>query len=177
MAAPILIVLGSPNDEQGRLHSVALERCEAALRFHHEHPQWRLLLTGGYGPHFNTTNKPHAHYLHRWLLEHGAAPGAFLAFAESRNTLEDASLAKPIVLAAGATRIRVLTSDYHLARARFVFEREFAGSGVHLEFIGVVTDESRCTLDLAPLREHETAALARLRGTAGDRRGHRRPSC
>lgn len=163
MPAGLLIVLGSPNDDHGQLHSVAIERCEAALRLHRDNAESEFLLTGGFGAHFNTTNKPHAHYLKAWLLEHGAEPGAFLPFAESRNTLEDASMAKPIALASGARLAVVITSDYHLDRARFIFQREFAGSGIQLVFLGTKTDESVCKLDLAALRKHEGEALARLR--------------
>ncbi|MBE2215886.1 MAG: YdcF family protein [Opitutaceae bacterium] len=163
MPADLIIVLGSPNDDQGRLHSVAIERCEAALRLHRDNAESELLLTGGFGAHFNTTDKPHAHYLREWLLAHGVVPDAVLPFAESRNTLEDASLSKPIALASGARLAVVVTSDYHLDRARFVFEREYAGSGVRLLFLGTRTDESVCKLDLAALRKHEGEALVRLR--------------
>jgi uncharacterized SAM-binding protein YcdF (DUF218 family) len=162
----VIIVLGSPNDSQGNLYSVGLERCEGAWQFYCTHPHWKLLLTGGFGAHFNTTDRPHAVYLQRRLQELGVPEEAFLPWAESRNTLEDASLAKPIVLATGAHRAAVVTSDYHLDRARFVFEREFAGTGVALEFIGTETDESRCRLDLAALKQHEREALARLKASS-----------
>jgi uncharacterized SAM-binding protein YcdF (DUF218 family) len=166
-AAGVIIVLGSPNDEQGNLHGAGLERCACARQLHTENPDWKLLLTGGFGAHFNTTGRPHAFYLRRWLCEHGVPATAFLPFAESRNTLEDAALARPIVLAAGARDVTVVTSDYHLERARFIFEREFAGTGVALQFVAAVTDESRCRLDLAALRNHEREALVRLRQGAG----------
>jgi uncharacterized SAM-binding protein YcdF (DUF218 family) len=57
----------------------------------------------------------------------------------------------------------VVTSDYHLDRARFVFAREFAGTDVTLAFIGVATDEARCELDLPALKKHEREALQRLK--------------
>jgi uncharacterized SAM-binding protein YcdF (DUF218 family) len=167
MIPGVIIVLGSPNDEQGNLHSVGVERCELALRLGTENPDWKLLLTGGFGAHFNTTSQPHASYLQRWLQEQGVPVTAFLPFAESRNTIEDAALARPIALAAGAQGAMVVTSDYHLDRARFVFEREFAHTGVALQFVATVTDESRCRLDLAALRKHEREALTRLRQAAG----------
>jgi uncharacterized SAM-binding protein YcdF (DUF218 family) len=167
MTEGVIIVLGSPNDEQGNLHSIAVERCECALRLSTENPDWELLLTGGFGAHFNTTGQPHVFYLQRWLRERGVPVTAFLPFAESRNTIEDAGLARPIVLATGARNALVVTSDYHLDRARFVFEREFTHTGVALQFVGTVTDESRCRLDLAALRKHEREALTRLRQSGG----------
>lgn len=159
----VIIVLGSPNDEQGNLHSLAVERARRALRLHRDNPDWPLLLTGGFGAHFNTTDQPHAAYVRRWLEAHGVPPAAFLPFAESLNTLEDAALAKPVLLATGARFAVVVTSDFHADRARFVFAREFAGTGVTLCFVATETDEAACRLDLAALRRHEVAALARLR--------------
>jgi uncharacterized SAM-binding protein YcdF (DUF218 family) len=171
----VIIVLGSPNDAQGNLYSVGLERCERAWQFYCTHPDWKLLLTGGFGAHFNPTDWPHAVYVQHHLRKLGVPEEAFLPWAESRNTLEDAWLSKPIVQATGARRAAVVTSDYHLDRARFVFEREFAGAGIALEFIAAETDESRCQLDLAALKRHEREALARLKeGAAAPKGGWRR---
>jgi uncharacterized SAM-binding protein YcdF (DUF218 family) len=171
----VIIVLGSVNDAQGNLRSVGLERCERAWQFYCTHPDWKLLLTGGFGEHFNTTDRPHAVYLKRRL---GVPEEAFLPWAESHNTLEDTSLAKPILRAMGARRAAVVTSDYHLDRALFVFERKFAGAGIALAFIVSETDESRCQSDLAALKQHEREALARLKAAATapkkDWRGGRR---
>ncbi len=159
-------MLGSPNDEHGNLHSLALERCRRALRLRRDNPDWSLLLTGGFGAHFNTTDRPHAFYLRRWLEQNGVPTSAFLPFAASRNTLADASLAKPIVLATRAPVAVVVTSDFHVDRARFVFVHEFAGSAVSLCFVATETDESACRLDLPALKQHEHSALAHLRAAA-----------
>jgi uncharacterized SAM-binding protein YcdF (DUF218 family) len=155
----------------GNPYSVGLERCDRAWQFYRTHPGWRFLLTGGFGAHFNTTDRPHASCLQRRLRELGVPEEAFLPWAESCNTLEDASLPNPIVQAAGARRAAVVTSDYHLDRARFVSEREFAGAGIALEFIAAETDESRCQFDLAAPRQREHQALARLKARPQDQKG------
>jgi hypothetical protein len=59
--------------------------------------------------------------------------------------------------------ILVVTSDFHGERARYIFEREFADSGVRLDFCVTDTDEEVCELDLEALRKHERRALARLK--------------
>ena len=158
----IIMVLGSPNDANGNLCSVALARCEQALALSQDNPDWSILLTGGHGHHFNTTPKPHAHYLKEYLMEQGVPSERILEFAESRNTLEDAALSKPIVVSHGANVVTVVTSDYHLARAHRVFRREFADTGVCLFFIGVPTNEARCEFDLASQKEHEREAVKKL---------------
>jgi len=158
----IIMVLGSLNDSSGNLSSIALSRCQQAATLWRDNPDWSILLTGGYGDHFNVSRWPHVHYLKDHLIRHGIPQEKILEFAESRNTIEDAALSKPIVVSDGAGVVVVITSDFHLARARFVFSKEFADTGVPLLFIGVPTDEDRCELDLAKQREHERTALEKL---------------
>ena len=159
----IIMILGSPNDKRGNLYTAALARCEQATALWRDNRDWSILLTGGYGEHFNTGPKPHAQYLKDHLIEHGVSSEKILEFAESLNTLEDAALSKPIVKSHGAGVVVVITSDYHLERARFVFSKEFADTPVSLLFIGVPTDEDHCEFDLASQKEHEREALRKLR--------------
>jgi uncharacterized SAM-binding protein YcdF (DUF218 family) len=166
MTLPIrgmIVVLGSPNSEDGELYSVAKERCELALAEYAKRSDWKLLLTGGYGAHFNTTDQPHAAYLKRYLVKRGVPGQAIVEFAESTNTLQDASYSKPIVLKYRVPEIVVVTSDYHVDRARYVFEREFADTEVRIEFLVSQTEEETCEFDLEAQKEHEREALARLR--------------
>ena len=165
----LIVVLGSPNTDQGQLYSIAKERCALALMEYARHPGYRFLLTGGYGSHFNTTNQPHAAYLKRYLISRGIPEDRFVEYAASSNTLEDASLSKPIALKYGARQLLVVTSDYHLDRARYVFETEFTGTEVALKFVAARTDESACLLDLEALKRHERDALARLKCLDKDR--------
>ena len=161
--AGIILVLGSPNGADGSLYSVALARCEQAMALWHDNPDWDILLTGGYGNHFNTTPKPHAQYLRDHLVSHGVPSEKILAFAESRNTIEDAALSKSIVASHGAPVAVIITSDYHVARARFVFTRDFSEIPVSLLFIGTPTDKDHCEFDLASQVEHERNALKKLK--------------
>jgi uncharacterized SAM-binding protein YcdF (DUF218 family) len=159
----LIVVLGSPNTDQGELYSIAKERCVLALTEFARHPGYKILLTGGYGAHFNTTNQPHAAYLKRYLTSRGIPEDCFVEHAESSNTLEDASLSKPIALKYGARQLLVITSDYHLDRARYVFEKEFADTRIAITFSTSRTDEAACQLDLEDLKRHEGEALARLK--------------
>jgi uncharacterized SAM-binding protein YcdF (DUF218 family) len=159
----MIVILGSPNSEAGQLYSVAKERCELALAECAKRSDWKLLLTGGYGAHFNTTDQPHAAYLKHYLVKRGIPSQEIVEFAESTNTLQDASFSKPIVLKYGVSEIVVVTSDYHIDRARYVFEREFADTGVRIKFLVSHTDEATCEFDLETQKKHEQQALAKLR--------------
>jgi len=96
-------------------------------------------------------------------MSHGIPERAILDLVESKNTLEDASLSKPIVAALNPPRVIVVTSDYHFERAKYVFEREFSELGIKLEFSICETDATNSDLPLDELRQHEKEALARLR--------------
>jgi uncharacterized SAM-binding protein YcdF (DUF218 family) len=159
----MIVVLGSMNSEEGKLFSVGKERCGVALAEYGQRPGWKLLVTGGYGAHFNVTDRPHAAYVKDYLVEQGVPGEAFLEFAESRNTVEDAALVKDIVLKYGTREMVVVTSDYHLERAQYLFERAFAGTGMEIEFLSSETDEDAYPFDLQAQKKHERESLARLR--------------
>jgi uncharacterized SAM-binding protein YcdF (DUF218 family) len=159
----MIIVLGSPNSETGQLSSIAKERCELALAEFAKRPNWKFLLTGGYGAHFNITDQPHAAYLKRYLVSRGIPTQEIVDFVESTNTLQDASFSKPIVLKYGASEIVVVTSDYHVERARYIFEREFAGTGIHIDLLASRTAEAACEFYLDAQKKHEKQALAKLK--------------
>ncbi|MBI5822079.1 MAG: YdcF family protein [Verrucomicrobia bacterium] len=153
-----IVILGAPNDEQGILSSIAKERCEQGLQEYQRHPGAKILPTGGWGPHFNTTAKPHGHYVREHLKMRGIPDEAFVQCAESSNTIEDAKLCRPIVAQHGFRKLIVVTSDFHVPRARFLFEQEFPGFS--MEF-----SPSRTQLPEDDLRRrilHEQTALAKL---------------
>ena len=160
----VVVLLGAQNDERGQLSEMALARAAAAVREHRQRPGSKLLLTGGFGAHFNTTDQPHAAYLKQYLTQRGISDQDFVEFAESTNTLEDASRSKPIVLKHWVGQIVVVTSDFHEARARFIFEREFADTDVVIQFSVARTDEENCEFDLAALKQHERKSLAKMKG-------------
>jgi uncharacterized SAM-binding protein YcdF (DUF218 family) len=154
-----IVILGSPNDAQGNLSSIALERCAQGLAEYRRHPGARIIPTGGWGSHFNTTAQPHGYYTRKYLEAHGVPPEVILACAESANTPEDARLCRPIVERHGITALIVVTSDFHIPRARFLFEREYPK--VSLRFVGAETHLPEA--ELASRKQHEERALTKLR--------------
>ena len=154
-----IVVLGSPNDAAGNLSSIAFERCQQALTEYAKHPDACLLPTGGWGEHFNTTDKPNGHYTRLYLTKQGVPERQFFECAESANTVQDASLAKPIVERHGITELIVVTSDFHIPRAQFLFQREFPN--LRLTFSAAKTNLPE--EELMRLKNHEEKALARLK--------------
>lgn len=157
-----IVVLGALNDEHGVLSSLGEERCLRAVQEYHRHPCAKLLPTGGWGEHFNTTEQPHHFYLRRYLIAQGIPAAEIVEGADSRNTIEDAALALPIVERHGFRKLVVVTSDFHLARARFLFEREFAGLELCFSGARTVLPEDELGRRIA----HEEMALRRLRANS-----------
>ena len=155
----IIIVLGAPNDEKGNLSDMALGRLNQAIHEYKCNKDYKILCTGGFGTHFNTTDKPHAFYAINYLIQQGLPATDMLEMAESQNTLEDALLSKPIVDKYGVKSLIIVSSDFHLPRAKYVFERAFEGYG--LIFSGAITNFSKKRY--LSLKNHEERELKKLR--------------
>ncbi len=114
--------------------------------------------TGGFGAHFNRSPEPHAHLTRRWLLAHGVPEQDVLEPVLSRFTLEDAILSKSVLEGYGVRQLKIVTSDFHVARAEFIFEKMFSDYG--LSFSGSTTRLPR--RELGRLLEHEQNTLSQL---------------
>jgi len=158
-----VVILGSPNDLAGNLSEMGQGRVSLGFETYHKlvAQGYRLLLTGGYGEHFNTTQQPNASYAQKLLLDRGVPAEHIVEFAESRNTVDDALKSRPIVDKYGAERLVVVSSDFHLGRVQFVFEQVFPDKQV--EFLGAPYLESRTPEERERLLAHEDRELTSLR--------------
>ncbi|MEA3480136.1 MAG: ElyC/SanA/YdcF family protein, partial [Bacteroidota bacterium] len=160
----IIIILGSPNSEEGELYQVAKQRCETGIQEFLNHPSWKIMLTGGFGEHFNKSEKPHAFYLQKYLIERGIAPEAIIDSVLSTNTLEDASLSKPKIVKYNVNELVVVTSDFHYERARYIFEHAYSDTNIRIRFSLSDTDENTCGFDIKSQKAHEKNSLRKLKG-------------
>ncbi len=167
--AGLIVILGSPNDARGNLTPMGQRRvAKGYAEYRRLCPSsWRILLTGGFGAHFNTTDQPHAFYARQLLLDWGVPPIDIVEFAESRHTGEDALLSSPIVEHYAVRNLIVVTSDFHLPRAEFIFTKIFIAFNlafVAAEHLALCSQEEQ-----QRLLDHEAHALSHLHAT--------RPSC
>jgi uncharacterized SAM-binding protein YcdF (DUF218 family) len=152
-------VLGAPNSAQGQLSHMALDRLRTARQFYQNNPTFKFLCTGGFGPHFNTTNQPHAHYAAQYLMARGVPAANILDYVLSRNTVEDATLVKPMLAQYQPAQVVVVTSDFHMPRAKLLFQQHLPDQ--HILFVAAVSTLDAATL--AALLAHERRALEQLR--------------
>ncbi len=152
-----IVVLGSPNDENGGLFPIAISRCERALWEFKRAGACKILCTGGYGQHFNATKNPHGKYLQDYLLSSGVPLESFLEIALSSFTLEDAILSKPILVSNSIQHVILVTSDFHMERAKLVFDHVLPNIKIDCsEAVTLATDD-----ELKKLIQHEVVAIER----------------
>jgi uncharacterized SAM-binding protein YcdF (DUF218 family) len=155
----IIIILGSPNDERGNLSDIAISRLMRGLQEYRQRKGYKILCTGGFGEHFNTTDRPHAEYAIDYLLQSGLGETDTLGIAESRNTAEDALLAKPIVEKHGIKPLIIVSSDFHMKRVKYIFKRVF--EGFNLTFCGAKTNFT--DQRYRALKNHEERELKKIK--------------
>ena len=154
----IILTLGAPNDEQGNLSPMALDRLECTLGLYQHNDHVKILCTGGFGESFNTTNHPHAYYSRRFLMEQGVSEDVLLEPVLTTNTVEDFRMSKPIIEREKPDLLLVVTSDFHMRRVKLLHD-------LILKYPHVVFIPAKSSLsgeELAPLVLHEELAVKSL---------------
>lgn len=154
----LLIVLGAPNDHLGNLSQIAEDRLACACHFYGANNDFKIICTGGFGPHFNTTDRPHYDYAKKYLTDRNVPAGAFLDCPLSANTIEDFQMTRERVLEEKPDILVVITSDFHLPRARFLYDRIIGYPRV----VFLPAPSALPPEQLSPLLEHEARALQKL---------------
>lgn len=153
----VIVVLGSPNFADGTLGPIALDRLQGCLSIFNPQKH-KILCTGGFGTHFNTSPIAHANYLKDFLIQKGVPSTAFLPLALSSNTVEDAVMSKSILIKTEFKDLVIITSEYHVARVKFIFTEIFN------DFILNFKSITHHSMDdvLEPLIQHEKMAMDQL---------------
>ena len=153
MEKEVLVVLGSPNSPSGELSDISKSRLDCCRKMFTKGQL--ILCTGGWGPHFNISDKPHAYYGKEYLMGNGLSEKDFLEIALSENTVDDAVKLKSILPDHRNVKLIVITSDYHLERARLIFNEIL--DKYEMNFVGVESNMEEEKLH--QLIEHEKKAI------------------
>lgn len=114
----LILVLGAPNDSQGNLSNIALDRLNCAYDFYRFNDDVNIICTGGFGKGFNTTDKPHAYYAQSFLIDKGIPKSNLLEYVFSSNTVEDFRVSKELILTLNPHLLIIITSDFHMDRVK-----------------------------------------------------------
>lgn len=112
------IILGAKVN--GEIPSLSLQyRLEKALSYAETYPDVTFILSGGQGPDEDIAE---AEAMRRFMTEQGVHEERLILEAESTSTYENLLYSKKL-LPEGENQITIITSDYHLARARMLAEK------------------------------------------------------
>lgn len=157
----LVIVLGSTVDDSGSLSTIAQERLNATLALLPQLASPKLLLTGGFGAHFNKTNRAYCLYALDYLLERGVRLEQVSALVPSLDTVEDATLSFRVVNHLNPACTYIVTSDFHMERVKYVFNRVYSGRNLQFVAAAHVADEASISL----LMKTERFEMSTLRST------------
>jgi len=158
-----ILILGSPNDKDGNLSLIAKTRLMQGAMELAVHPGFKILLTGGFGKHFNDTNLPHWKYAKNFLIkELSVSPDSFLGESiESANSVEDIEIARPIFQKYNFDKIILVTSEFHRQRVKYIIEKA-VGLKENILFYSCTADNELDKNTLKELCDHEEKALLYL---------------
>lgn len=128
-----IIICGSTNDLKGNISNVDIGRLEKGLKLLRQNKNYKIILTGGIGPHFNQTDKPYAYYAKKYLLNRGVCESDIMDLVLSIDTVEDAKLSKIIVDNYNVSKVIVLTSDFHMERVKYIFDKIYSNLSIKYE--------------------------------------------
>lgn len=118
-AADAVVVLGAKVDASGNAGAAIRRRVAHAVRVVTERRIEVLLLSGGNGG----PGPSEAAVMHRLALEHGIPGDQIVIEDRSRNTFENGVYTGRIIKDRGWRRIVLVTDDWHMRRALYVFRR------------------------------------------------------
>lgn len=164
----VLILLGNENDENENLNEIAEERVAVAVELlSGDYADWDVLPTGGFGHHFNVSNTPHGQLITRALETKGIASERIWPHTDTSGTISDAYAARRRIDQHGSIhRVCVVTSEFHMARAKYIFSRVF--SHVDLSFRCAPNPASFSNVDLERVVASESKKLENTRSYAHD---------
>ena len=133
--ADAIVVLGGGVEQDGALPTLSRTRVERAVELYHAGVAPRMILSGRCGLSAPEPAVTEAAAMAAYAREHGVPAEALLLEEEARDTLGNAYFTRELFLAPNGWRsIRVVTSDFHLSRAAWVF-RKILGAQYDFSFV------------------------------------------
>lgn len=121
--ADYVLVLGALVKPDGTPSLMLAARCDTAADFLEAHPNAKAILCGGQGP---DEPRPEAESMYDYMIEKGVDAAQLLQENQSNNTIANIKNAKQFL--SPGQHVAIITSDYHLARARKLLAAAGLGS-------------------------------------------------
>ena len=121
-APEFVVVLGA--QVQGDQPSLTLKkRLDLALTYLTEHPSAEAVVSGGQGPDEQYTE---ASVMAKYLIDRGIDEGRILREEKASDTRENLEFSRALVepLGIDTSKVLIITSDFHLCRAKFLARKQ-----------------------------------------------------
>ncbi|KAL5262221.1 hypothetical protein ACHWQZ_G007813 [Mnemiopsis leidyi] len=153
-----IVVLGCPSVIKGTASAMFEQRVAASFQLYQANKQRNpLVVCTGY--HIPGSSEAQAEALKNSLINKGVPEENIIVEEQSRSTLENAVMAKPILDAYGVKDVAVVTNKFHVDRSRYIFESMCQGYNLTFEEApDGVTDEQ-----LRELSKLESRKMVNLR--------------
>jgi len=126
----IIVVLGQSLNPDGTPPETLLKRASKAAEIYHESGgRYSVITTGGDPIRTGTSEAAH---MRRVLLDCGVLDSSITMESESLNTCQNAWLSAPL-FPEGVRRVLLVTSDFHMPRAAYIFEAVLKARGLEVE--------------------------------------------
>ena len=126
--ADVVVILGAKVDPDGP-SMLLRDRLDKALDYLEEHPDVQVVVSGGQGPDEPTTE---AQAMYDYLVEYGVEPERIWQEDQSHNTWQNVRYTLALLEEKGADTsagVVLVSSGFHLTRARMLWERASGGAG------------------------------------------------
>lgn len=130
-----IVVLGQSLNPDGTPSQTLLSRIAVAAK------AWEssdflsppaIILSGGDPA---RTGKSEAKVMEELLLQWGVPPDFLILEEKSQNTLQNAHYSLPLLKSLGVAQVVLVTSDFHMPRASYLFEAYFLFAGVTIDLL------------------------------------------
>ncbi|PPC89572.1 MAG: hypothetical protein CTY34_10930 [Methylobacter sp.] len=150
----IIMVLGSTINSEGNLSDIAISRLEKCIEIVKNKSNYSIILTGGFGSHFNTSNRMYSLYAYEYLVNNGIDSDRISALIPSVDTVEDATISYRVIKYLKPLRITIITSDFHQERVKYIFGKVYKEFKLeHVSSVYMSDDETMQQLALIEERE------------------------
>lgn len=144
----IYAILGAGNDEEGIIDSDGVQRCDLAVEMLANNKNAKLILCGGFGGHFNTTDKQHHQYLKAYIESNlNNIEQYILGYIDSYNTIGDIEGINNQLQPLNCNiRLVIITNDYHVLRASILAKKIITSEVITVHFLSVSSQKNIDTL-------------------------------
>jgi uncharacterized SAM-binding protein YcdF (DUF218 family) len=116
----VIIVLGHSVNKKGVLSKEQILRLDKGIELFKKGVGKNLLMTGGFGKHFNQTDKSLAEHMKQYALKNKIEDKKTFIEGKSYNTIENILLSEKIIKKNNWKSILIVSSKHHIRRTKMI---------------------------------------------------------